>query len=101
MADFKLTPQDTISYLQDFIDSINKEIDAILGGENYRRHIDALRLRIELLSRVDGNPFCERLAQLKEELQQIENEFQRINPQLEALDAERRYYRTLLNEISR
>jgi hypothetical protein len=101
VADFKLTPQDTISYLQDFIDSINQEIDAILGGENYRRHIDALRLRIELLSRVDGNPFCERISQLKEELQRIEDEYKKINPQIEALDAERRYYRTLLNEISR
>jgi len=101
VADFKLTPQDTISYLQDFIDSINKEIDTILGGENYGRHIDALRLRIELLSRVEGNPFCERISQLKEDLKKVEGEFKRINPQLESLDAERRYYRTLLNEVSR
>lgn len=101
MADFKLTPQDTISYLQEFIDSINQEIDTILAGENYKKHLDALRLRIELLGRVEGNPFEERIKCLKEELKKIEEEFKKVNPQLEKLDAERRYYRTLLNEINR
>jgi polyhydroxyalkanoate synthesis regulator phasin len=101
VADFKLTPQDTISYLQEFIDSINKEMDAILGGENYRRHIDSLRLRVELLCRVEGNPFEERINSLKEELKKVEDEFKKVNPHLEKLEAERRYYRTLLNEINR
>lgn len=101
MADFKLSQQDTISYLQEFIDQINKEIDTILAGENYKRHIDSLKLRIELLSRVEGNPFEERIRSLKEELERVEEEFRRINPLLEKLEAERRYYRTLLNELTR
>lgn len=101
VADFKLSPQDTISYLQEFIESINREIDTILAGENYKRHLDSVRLRIELLSRVEGNPFEERIKSLKEELNRTEEEFRKVNPHLETLEAEQRYYRKLLNEINR
>ena len=101
MAEFKLTPQDTIGFLQSFIDSINQEIDEMMEGHDLKRELDSLRLRIELLSRVENNPFKDRIKLLKEELAKREEEYGRINPKLETLDAERRYYRSLLNEISR
>lgn len=100
MADFKLTPQESITFLQNYIDAVNAELDEMLGGEDFKSHIKSLKFRIELLMR-DKNPrFEARLAQLKEELDKLEEEFRAKNPQIEALEAERVYYRKLLNEVS-
>ena len=101
MADFKVTPQDTISFLQDYIDSINQEIDELLQGHDLSRKIKSLKLRIELLERDGESRFDGRAAQLKEELAKLQEEFNIINPQIELLKAERSYYRQLLNDISR
>ena len=100
MADFKLTPQESITFLQNYIDAVNAEIDEMLKGEDFKSHIKSLKFRIELLMR-DKNPkFEPRLARLKEELEKVEEEFRAKNPQVEALEAERIYYRKLLNEVS-
>lgn len=101
MADFKVTPQDTISFLQDYINAINEEIDEILAGQNINRELKSIKLRIELLERDDEKRFSERIKELKEELKKFEEECNRLNPLIERLEAERSYYRQLLNEISR
>ena len=101
MVDFKVTPQDTISFLQDYIDSINKEIDDLLEGHNLKRQIKSLKLRIELLERDQQKRFTEKIKSLKKDLDKLNEEFNVINPQVELLEAERAYYRQLLNDISR
>ena len=100
MADFKLTPQESITFLQEFIDSINDEIDTILDGENFKRRIKSLKFRIELITREKNPQFENRLSELKLLLEEAEAEFKVKNPQVESLEAERSYYRKLLNEVS-
>jgi hypothetical protein len=101
VADFKVTPQDTITFLQDYIESINLEIDELIDGQNMRRQMKSLQLRIELLERDKEKRFIERIKFLKKELEKLTEEFNVLNPQVEVLEAERAYYRQLLNDISR
>lgn len=100
MPEFKVTPQDTITFLQEYIDGINDQIDEMLAGHNIKREIMAFQLRIKVLKRAPGNPFTEKIKKLEEELKVCEEKYAIINPQVESLDAERRYYRELLNEVS-
>lgn len=100
MPEFKVTPQDTITFLQEYIDGINDQIDEITEGHNIKREIMALQLRVKVLKRAPGNPFAEKLKELEIELKASEEKYAILNPQIESLDAERRYYRDLLNEVS-
>ncbi len=100
MPEFKVTPQDTITFLQEYIDGINDQIDEMLEGHNIKREIMALQLRIKVLKRAPGNPFTEKIKELEKELKACDENYVILNPQIESLEAERHYYRELLNEVS-
>ncbi|MBU1023528.1 hypothetical protein KKB99_04480 [bacterium] len=100
MAEFKITPQDTITFLQEYIDSINEEIDVLLEGKDLKKIIKAPQLRIKVLKRAPENPFAEKIKILESQLSEYEKKYDKINPLIESLESERSYYRKLLNEVS-
>ncbi|MEO7994494.1 MAG: hypothetical protein ABI743_08845 [bacterium] len=88
----RLTQQERANYLEDFIQEVNREIDAILAGRDFEREIKALRFRISLLDQ--SRAYSARVTGLQAELRQVESDFAALKPQLDALDAERRFYRS-------
>lgn len=89
----RLTQQERANFLEEFIRQVTAEMDALMNGRNFDAEIKALKFRISLLQRSPGE-FPGRKEALLEQLRRVEEEFAALRPKLEALENERRYYRS-------
>ena len=93
------TDQEQISFLEEFIKDINKQIDEITNGRNYSREIKSLTLRINVLECEDEKKYTERINRLKEKLLELEKLWAEKEPVIQLLQEERALYRDVLNKI--
>ena len=90
----RLTQQERANFLEDYIRAVTEEMDDLMNGRNYEAELKALKFRIAMLQR-SGNPeFDDRVRELQTRLNDVETEYASIRPRLDALETERRYYRS-------
>ena len=94
-----LTDQEQISFLEEFIRELNRQLDEIMEGHNYPREIKALTLRIKVLECDDTGKYKDRIKRLKEKLTETEKIWADKEPIVKLLQDERALYMEVLNKI--
>lgn len=94
-----ITDQEQISFLEEFIRDINKQLDEITNGHNYPREIKALTLRLQVLECADEKKYSERIGRLKAKLAEHQKAWADKEPLINLLQEERSLYRDTLNKI--